>query len=326
MRREKDGFVLVAIIWIIAILTVLTLGLANRALVDQRAAALSLDKSKAQYRARGAVQYAVADIQNKAMIEQLMISARERAAASGVHASINMTGSGFQRGGVHTVTLSSADGVFSAAGTENANSVRYTVSDEESRISLNTAPEVLLDEIDGLSFRAVSAIMQHRGGELNPEEQNLFLTVEEARFLEGIDEYDWQGSDDEPGLRELFTVHGAGRINLNSASREVLLAIPDVDEGVVESVINYRVGGDRELNTADDRSFRSMESVSAVTGVEPTALAPIQQYCTLESQFFTITGFASERQGKVRAASQAIVHIQPGSAALLSWSEGELGP
>jgi hypothetical protein len=66
--------------------------------------------------------------------------------------------------------------------------------------------------------------------------------------------------------------------------------------------------------------------MSGQLGIDPTDLAPLARYCTFESHFFTITGFATQRQGKVRAAARAIVQVQTGSAAVLAWSEGELGP
>ncbi|MDZ4860311.1 MAG: hypothetical protein SGI88_15140 [Candidatus Hydrogenedentes bacterium] len=326
MKHNEEGFILVAIIWIIAILTVLTLGLANRALLDQRAAALALDHAQTQFLARGAVQYAVADMRNKAVTEAILLQAREQAAAQGIPTSFRADSVDPARGGKRIVSLSDQSEIFTPSSNDSANTIGYSVSDAEARISLNTATEELLDEIEGLSFSTVSAIMRYRGGELTPEERHQFLSVEEGRFLEGVDEDDWEGSDGKPGLRELFTIYGEGRINLNSAPRDVLLAVPDLDDDVVDAIIAYREGDDNKLNTSDDRSFRNLESIPAALGVDPTDLAPVAQYCTLQSQFFTITGFAAKRQGKVRAAAKAVVHLQPGNAAILSWSEGELGP
>lgn len=318
---RNEGFVLVAVIWIIAILTVLTLGFAGRALIDQRAAAVSLDQSCAQYLARGSVRYAVADMRNRVAMEELLQQIRERAAAANVPQrsaeSTSYTG---------TFDLMQPGKVFETSAGEGGNRAGYSVTDEEGRISINTAPEEILDNIEGLSFQTVNDIMRRRGGELSPEDRELFLTVEEVRFLDGVDEGDWVGLEGEPGLRELFTVYGEGRINVNSASREVLLALPDIDEGTVDAIIAYRHGNDRQLGTSDDRGFSSIEQISAVTDVEPTALAPITRYCTVRSQFFRISGFATQRQGRVRAGAEAVVQLLPGGAAVLAWSEGEIGP
>ncbi len=218
------------------------------------------------------------------------------------------------------------DGVYSTGSAGEANKASYSIADAEGHISVNTAPEEMLDEIDGLGMRTISAIMRRRGGELVPEDRELFLTVEEVRRLDDIDESDWEGDDEHPGLRDLFTVYGEGRINVNTASREVLSAVPDLGDDVIERIVRYRQGEDGKLGTDDDRQFRSLESMSGQLEIDPTDLAPLARYCTFESHFFTITGFATQRQGKVRAAARAIVHVQTESAVVLAWSEGELGP
>ncbi len=328
MNRRDEGFILVAMIWIVAILAVITLGFAHRALLDERAAALDLDHSRAQFLARGSVVYAVADMQNKAVMEGLLQRARTQ--LSGGAPSVPR-GQQQKQPGVHVSPLYDAPdllsaGLFSAAGSGEGNKISYTMTDAEARISVNTAPEEVLDEIDGLGMRVVSAIMDHRGGELSPEDRKSFLTIEELRTLEDIDEDAWDGGDDTPGLRDMFTVYGDGHINVNTASREVLAAIPDLGDDVVDRILRFRQGDDGKLGTSDDRHFLSLESMSGQLQIDPTALAPLAKYCTFESHFFTITGFATQRQGKVRAAAQAVVFMQPGGASVLNWSEGEFGP
>lgn len=325
MRKRDEGFILVAMIWIVAILAVLTLGFARRSLIDQRAAALALDHSKAQYFARGSVNYAVADMRNTAFMEGLIERARAQLTGN--------TGFRARNGARPTMpsvkptyeapNLIASGGFFTSAGSENT--VSYSVVDAEGRISVNTAPEEVLDNIDRLGMRTVAAIMRRRGSELAPEERTPFLAIEELRRVEDIDEDDWIG-DDTRGLRDLFTVYGDGRINVNTASREVLEAVPDLDESTIDRIVGYRQGLDGKLGTEDDRQFRSLDTMSRDLEIDPTDLAPLSRYCTFESHFFTITGFAALRQGKVRAAAQAVVNLQPGSAVVLSWSEGEFGP
>ena len=323
MKRRDEGFVLVAMIWIVAILAVITLGFAHRALLDRRAAALGLDHSKAQYMARGAVNYAVADMRNKVYVDGLIERARAQLAGA---AQPNSPGNETVRPMRQPPNLLSGGGSFSSANAGDGNFASYSVSDEEGRISVNAAPEDLLDNIDSLGMRTVSAIMRRRDTEEAPEEREQFLTIEEIRLLDDIDESDWLGDDETPGLRDLFTIYGDGRINVNTAPREVLLAIPDIDESTVDRIVGYRQGDDAKLGTEDDRYFPSLETMSRQLEIDPASLAPLAQYCAFESHFFTITGFAALRQGKVRAAAQAVVHMQPGSVAVLTWSEGEFGP
>jgi general secretion pathway protein K len=323
MKHREEGFVLVAMIWIVAILAVITLGFAHRALLDQRAAALALDHSKAQYMARGAVNYAVADMRNKAYVDGLIERARVQLTdVAQANAPIGETVRPLRK----SPNLLAGGSSFSTANAGDDNTASYSVADQEGHISVNTAPEELLDNIDALGMRTVSAIMRRRDTEEAPEEREQFLAIEEIRLLDDINEEDWLGDEDTPGLRDLFTVYGDGKINVNTAPREVLVAIPDIDESTVDRIVGFRQGDDAKLGTEDDRYFPSLEAMSRQLEIDPTSLAPLAKYCTFESHFFTITGFAALRQGKVRASAQAVVHMQPGSAAVLTWSEGELGP
>ncbi|GMU92561.1 MAG: hypothetical protein AMXMBFR4_16190 [Candidatus Hydrogenedentota bacterium] len=326
--REDMGFILVAVIWIMAILAVLTLGFAHRSMLDQRAAALSLDHMEATYAARGAVVYAVAELRNRAAVDAIVAQGRgelqqqRRRTNSGRRAPVAQQINVFQEG----PDLYAEGGPFAAASEAGAGeTATYRLEDAERRISLNTSPEEIFDNIEELSFTTVSAIMRRRGGDLDPNKRALFTTVEDARHLDGMDESDWEGDVDKPGLRDLLTVYGEGRININTAPREVLEAIPDLDESVIGSIIAFRAGKDGTLMTEDDRGFRSLDGMSRLLGLSSEQLAPIARYCTFESRYFTITGFATKRLGNVRAACRAVVHLQPETVRVLNWSEGHFG-
>lgn len=327
--HEDKGFILVAVIWIMAILTVLTLGFAHRTLLDQRAAALSLDHMEAKYAARGAVVYAVADLRNRAAVDAIVAQGRggaqqqqRRRTNTGQRAPVAQQINVFQEG----PDLYAEGGPFAAASDAGAGeTATYRLEDAERRISLNTSPEEIFDNIEELSFTTVSAIMRRRGGELDSDERALFMTVEDARHLDGVEEAVWEGGVDKPGLRDLLTVYGEGRININTAPREVLEAVPDLDESVISQIIAFRAGKDGTLMTEDDRGFRSLDALSRLLGLSSEELAPIARYCTFESRYFTITGFATKRLGNVRAACRAVVHLQPETVRVLNWSEGHFG-
>ena len=70
------------------------------------------------------------------------------------------------------------------------------------------------------------------------------------------------------GLASLLTVWGDGRINVNSASREVLLTLPTVDEVVVNDIMTQRLGPDGIAGTLDD-GFTSVNDVFARTRLSP---------------------------------------------------------
>jgi type II secretory pathway component PulK len=311
MKREPQGFVLVAVIWMLAILTVLAIGFGRRALLEQRAAALSIDHSRTQYLARGAVEYGVAYLRNEALVQQIVAQYGGQSSIAAYKAQTNLLDEGI---------FDLGDGALL-----DEDEVTFSLEDAEAKISLNSAPREIFDNIDSLSFTTVSAILRRRGGPFGSDEPTPFLAIDEARFLDGVDDSAWYGSKHRLGLRDLFTIYGDGRVNVNTAPRDVLESLPELDPAAAAAIVSYRAGVDGELETADDRSFRNVEEIATATGIRMNDLQPIAQFCKFESQFFTITGFATLRQGKVRAVSRATVQVVNGTAIVLNWSEGDFG-
>jgi DNA uptake protein ComE-like DNA-binding protein len=310
--RRRSGYALLTVIWVLAILTVLTLGFGQRVLLDQRAAATSLDQARAQLLARGSVEYGLAVLRNQTVIE-------EELKRQGIDIVSPLWG--------RQKNLLEDRSVYDLPGPETLYAddvVSFRVTDEERRIGLNEAPEELLKEVGGLSFSTVNAIMRRRPqrgqvvGEVN-EDASPFLTVDEMLFIKGIDEDEWFGEGDEPGLREQFTVHGDGRININTASEAVLLAVPEVLDGDVQAIIAFRAGADGVLGTGDDKQFRQWNEVAPKAGIQPAGVAPFQRYCKLESDVYTVSGFATLRKGRVRAAVHAVVMQMGRGLVLLDW-------
>ncbi|GMW02733.1 MAG: hypothetical protein AMXMBFR84_38690 [Candidatus Hydrogenedentota bacterium] len=312
--NAQRGFALVSVIWILAVLTVLTLGFGHRALLDHRAAATAGDHVRCLNMAAGACNYGVALLRNQAALQ-------------GVYDALNME-TPPPVSVVHP-DLINALKVYRPGdpGSYLGDVARAVITDEESRISLNDSPEDVLDELEELSFTTVNDIMRRRSGPLSDDDDTTqpFLAVEEVRDLDGVTDRAWFGSEDSPGLRERFTVYGDGLINVNTASEEVLEAVPDLDSDIVSAILAYRSGPDGDLNTADDRRFRSFDVISGLTRVSPERLAPLSRYCKLESRFFTVTGFATLRQGKIRAQVKAVVEITGEGAVIHKWSEGVEG-
>lgn len=310
MKRRNQGFVLITVLGVLALLTLLTLGFGRRALLERRAAAVSLDYAQASMQARGAVQRAMMHLQNQASMEAFR-DFRQRGTAKlswREHLSVSEEG------------LLGAD-----EAEEDGNVVDYTIEDVESRISLNAAPEELLEELDGLGFGAVNRILERRGKDSDRKDARPYLAVEELRELEDIDDDAWFGTRENAGLARMLTTWGDGRINVNTASRDVLRTIPDLDADVMEAVLAYRAGSDGTLGTPDDTGFASWSAMAKALNVSMDKLMPLQRFCKLESRFFTITGFAVRRQGKIRAYCTAVVEIEGRQMKTLQWWEGAVG-
>ena len=127
------------------------------------------------------------------------------------------------------------------------------------------------------------------------------------------------------GLRELITVWGDGKLNLNTAPYEVLAAIPRLDEEVLDAIVAYRNGGDGELGTGDDRIFKTMGQVGKKLDVSAEKLAVLQTYCKTTGFVFTVEALATRRQGKINAFCDVTVSIQTGEVKILQWRENPIG-
>ncbi|MCP4644332.1 MAG: hypothetical protein GY851_28070, partial [bacterium] len=229
---HRAGFALLCVLWALAILTVLTIGFGRRAMIDRRAAAISVDHAQARFLARGAVERGIAYIQNYAVVQAMSEQAGVETPAFNWRDTPNL----YEDGEVFA----------SSGGEEFEDDVcTFTIDDAESRVSVNAATEELLEEIPELGFRSVSQITRRRGGD-DGEPAHPFVAIEEIRYLEGIDDDTWFGYGDGTPLYDILTVWGDGRINLNTASREVLECVPDLEDNAIEAIMMYRTGGDGE--------------------------------------------------------------------------------
>jgi type II secretory pathway component PulK len=199
---------------------------------------------------------------------------------------------------------------------------KYVIRDEESRVSVNSAPEDMLKEVKSLSLEAVRHIMKRRMGDADAKEPaQPFQTIEELREAADIKDKDWFGSGRKAPLKDIITCWGDGKLNVNTASADVLASVPGLRSNAVSAIVDYRAGQDRKLCTEDDLDFESFDDLRERTGVTGDALNALQQYCKLDSQFFTITGIATLRQGKVVATCVATVVIDEGATTVMKWRE-----
>jgi len=124
----------------------------------------------------------------------------------------------------------------------------YTLVDEESRININTVPQEVLARLPSIGVDGAVAITTTT---LRP-----FHLTEELLLLDAITPEMWQDSKD------LMTVYGYGRVNLNTAPPAVLSAL-GLDDRLVAIIREYREGLDAEEGTADDGIFETTGEILA---------------------------------------------------------------
>ena len=99
-------------------------------------------------------------------------------------------------------------------------------------------------------------------------------TVDELLMIKGFDEsivYGGPSPEDEKiiysGIAPWLTTWGDGKLNVNTASREVMMTLPEIEEYVIDAILEYRTGVDGIPNTKDD-GFRDVEEVISKTGLD----------------------------------------------------------
>lgn len=88
------------------------------------------------------------------------------------------------------------------------------------------------------------------------------------------------------GLVDIFTPVSGGRVNINTASAEVLQVIPGVDAMVAQAIVSARAGEDDGSGLMGP--YRSVDQVRRVPEVGMEAARLMQQFCDVRSRTFQV--------------------------------------
>lgn len=201
--------------------------------------------------------------------------------------------------------------------------VSYRIDDERAKVNLNTAPRGVIEELlriggeDKPARDAITdSVLDWRDGNndfhLNGAEDDYYGSlpfpygskdgpfdfIEELLLVKGVSRALFYGTGGgESGLSRLVTVHGDGRLNLNTAGEAVLSAV-------------YGAGAANEILLK--RKSEGFISVRSHGGL-------------VTSEFFLVT--ASGEKGGIRYTIEAAIAKKPGGtdAVFLSWREHGVG-
>jgi general secretion pathway protein K len=88
------------------------------------------------------------------------------------------------------------------------------------------------------------------------------------------------------GLKDLFTPLSDGKININTASAEVLQVIPGVDTMIAEAIVGGRSGEDDGSGMMGP--YRSVDQVRRIPNVPLEMARQLQQFCETRSRTFQV--------------------------------------
>jgi hypothetical protein len=96
-------------------------------------------------------------------------------------------------------------------------------------------------------------------------------------------------------LRDVLTPYSSGRVNINTASSNVLACIPQMDGNTVEGILNLRnSSGDSMTGNGVIRDLNQLRAVIP----NPQAMQQILRYCTVSGNTYEvrITAHAGSNQ------------------------------
>lgn len=287
-RDRREGAALIVSVWVILILSLLISSMAFDMQVEANVAGYQRKRVKAQYLARAGMEWATAVLSRKvtesADDEELQLQPDQDEQL--VVASINLA-----RGvGISSVEKQLGDGTFvvDILPEESRRNVNVLTEDDwkeildQAGVENTRWPELIdcfLDWVDDNDTHRL-----HGAESDDPfytdreyEVKNAPLdTVDELLMIKGFDEsivYGGPSPEDEKiiyrGIAGWLTTWGDGKLNVNTATREVMMTLPEIEEHVIDAILEYRAGVDGIPNTKDD-GFRDVDEVISKTGYDAT--------------------------------------------------------
>lgn len=199
------------------------------------------------------------------------------------------------------------------------------------RLNINSADAAALSARTGLETWAAESIVRQRG-QRQFEKLVELLDVRRAPGLPVDDAassvFRGEGEEDTPVTESIFrqivdslTLKDEetlpGRININTAPRQVLVTLPGVSRSLADGIVQYRLGG---------QVFQSIGDLLGVSGVTKEVFGKLEDNITVRSSVFRILSrgqAVEERTGRVLAVATIECVVDRGGEVpqILYWLE-----
>ena len=215
-------------------------------------------------------------------------------------------------------------------------SFNVKVIDESSKVNINIASPGLLRILPAIKdaenrAEICDSIIDWRDAdsnhELNGAEDNYYQslpepydckdgpldTIEELLLVKGIDENLLKT------LKDIITVYGDGKINLNTAGLSVLSCLLGGNVDLAQNIIERRAGPDGQDGTKDDQPFNSISEVKSIVG--ESAYGPFSKLIKVNSDIFRIISVGRVKDSKVAKKMEAVIDRGKSSIKLIYYRE-----
>jgi general secretion pathway protein K len=305
LRLGRKGTILVASFWLLAILSMLAIGIAFRISLEARLNRYFIDGTKALYLAKAAV-YKAKELLSRdtnaydSLRECGVILPREEKPEGDPAALF--------------VNMKLGEGSFSVVYKEGG-AAYPGMADEERRININTASQETLERLLGTEKAEVaSAIIDWRDADDAPLPKGAeneyyqllehpyacknasFTVTEEMLLVKGMTPELFNS------IKDYVTVFGAGKVNVNTASERVFVSLGMTD-ALSKKIVDFRSGSDGISGTADDNVFTSVDIesvVPALSNEEVFAIGNLKNSFTTKSDYFKIEAEGSVEKSRTK--------------------------
>ncbi len=325
--RKKEGAALLAALWVMIILSLIVGSFAFEVKLESMLISFKKKKFHAEMLARSGIEYARAILDTRRTAKELEIEdmAEDRdgfmQAALYVQRGLSTTSSiELEEGGKFTVTIEAA---------ESGRNANLLTRDQWLEIfDMANVPstewdamiDCLEDWIDDNDLHGLNGaesddpFYEERG---YPVKNGPLDSVEELLYIKswGPDVLYGKPADEESeaitGVADILTVWGDGKVNLNTASTNLLLSYAEYEDWELAGVLETRMGLDGEEGTLDD-GIRNLNDV----GADPNKFK-------LQSNFVKVTSIGELYGNQFRI--ECIFLLKDAGSAVVYWSEGPVG-
>jgi len=298
LQNNQDGFALVAVLWLIAILSLAAITTLRVISFDMQVATAKVHGSRAFQLA----EMGIATGSNPAVERNDPLLHRiDGANNEEVHVAINSEGARFNINSL----------VFAEDKTLLRSIFIHWGLDIDSAQALSDAFTDWIDEDDEVALNGAEIEDYEKAGRLNQPFNRPFYDIEEMALVMGMDQIEAL----RPDWRNWFTIWSAGTLDINEADAELISVAAEVAPELASIIPETVRGTDNIRDTEDDVPFQDVASALSLLGIGGETGQIIAQRFTVQDTTTRIISTA--RSGDSTRRITAIVRNRTGRPILL---------
>lgn len=312
--RNDNGFALMLTLWVLAVLSVIALTLSMIVSANVKAASYLEKDVRALYLARGAVNRMIVELSNFNLLDEGDALTEEKLKEPLIWV-IDPAEWDATRGDLQELI----DKIDMEALDE------YILCEarlEDVKLPLNKMTKKILYKIPGFSRVAAESIASAVKAK---KDSGGFRSVQELLAIDGITPEIFYGDEETEGLRYFFTTNTDGKVFINGARKEILMAIPGLNKTTVEKIRSRAEGG----NPVKDIKELKKIMKSKKRRLEKNKLKKLKKWVSFNPAFYRVkakayvNGVTRDVEAVVKVAADQ-KNAQTSSGADKRISHGEL--